>query len=69
MTAGLAAEAGQPFLSHDRLADRGSAIACKLNSISPQSYSADLLAVLAHRWPSSPIDALMPWYLALAKDD
>jgi hypothetical protein len=34
---------------------------CKLNSVDPQRYLADLLTLLVEGWPQARIDELMPW--------
>jgi transposase len=34
---------------------------CKLNSVDPQAYFADLLTRLVNGWPQARIDDLMPW--------
>ena len=34
---------------------------CKLNSVDPQRYFADVLTRLVNGWPNSRIDELMPW--------
>jgi len=34
---------------------------CKLNSINPQAYIADVIARIAADWPASCWDELMPW--------
>jgi hypothetical protein len=37
---------------------------CKINSIDPQAYLADVLSRLVNRHPPSQIDQLMPWAYA-----
>jgi len=37
---------------------------CKLNSVEPQAYLADVLARLVHSHPMSRIDDLLPWAYA-----
>jgi transposase len=37
---------------------------CKLNTVDPQAYLADVLTRLVHRHPASQIDQLMPWAYA-----
>ena len=37
---------------------------CKLNSVNPQAYFADLLKRLVNGWPQNRIDELMPWHWA-----
>ena len=40
---------------------------CKLNSVEPQAYFAELLTRLVNGWPQAHIDELMPWHWAAAK--
>ena len=40
---------------------------CKLNSVDPQVYFADLLTRLVNGWPQARIDDLMPWQWAASK--
>lgn len=54
------------FASGDDGGRRWAAVAslvetCKLNSVDPQRYLADLLTRLVNGWPNSRIDELMPW--------
>ena len=37
---------------------------CKLNTVDPQAYLADVLTRLVNRHPASQIDQLMPWAYA-----
>jgi transposase len=37
---------------------------CKLNSVNPQAWLADVLAKLVNLWPAKRIDELMPWAYA-----
>jgi hypothetical protein len=34
---------------------------CKLNSIEPQAYLADVLTRLVNLWPNNRLDELLPW--------
>lgn len=34
---------------------------CKLNSVNPQAWLADVLTKLVNNWPNSRLDELMPW--------
>ena len=34
---------------------------CKLNSVEPQAYIADVMEKIAGDWPASRWDELMPW--------
>ena len=57
------------FAGHDRGAENWAIIAslletCKLNSVNPQAWLADVLTKLVNRWPASRIDELMPWAYA-----
>ena len=54
------------FAGHDQGAENWAAIAslvetCKLYSVDPQAYFADLLTKLVNLWPASRLDELMPW--------
>ena len=54
------------FAGHDHGAENWACIAslietCKLNSVEPQAYFADVLTKLVNLWPASRIDELMPW--------
>jgi transposase len=54
------------FAGHDEGAENWACIAslietCKLNSVDPQAYFADVLTRLVNLWPASRIDELMPW--------
>ena len=54
------------FAGHDQGAENWAAIAslvetCKLYSVDPQAYFADVLTKLVNLWPASRLDELMPW--------
>jgi transposase len=54
------------FAGHDEGAENWACIAslietCKLNSVDPQAYFADVLTRLVNLWPASRLDELMPW--------
>ena len=54
------------FAGHDQGAENWACIAsliesCKLSSVDPQSYFADVLTRLVNLWPAARIDELMPW--------
>jgi len=54
------------FAGHDQGAENWACIAslietCKLSSIDPQTYFADVLTKLVNLWPASRLDELMPW--------
>ena len=40
---------------------------CKLNSVEPQSYLADVLVRLVNLWPNNRLDELLPWAWAKAR--
>src|SRR3954471_6195067 len=51
---------------HDQGAENGAPIPslvepCKLYSVDPQAYFADVLTKLVNLWPASRLDELMPW--------
>ena len=59
------------FAGHDQGAANWACIAslvqtCKLNSVDPQAYLADVLAKLVNLWPASRLDDLLPWIWARA---
>jgi transposase len=37
---------------------------CKLNSVNPQAYLADVISRLVNGWPMQQIDELLPWAFA-----
>jgi transposase len=54
------------FAGHDQGAENWACIAslietCKLHSVDPQAYIADVLTKLVNLWPASRLDELMPW--------
>jgi hypothetical protein len=40
---------------------------CRLNSVDPEAYLADVLEKLVNGWPAARIDELLPWAQAYAK--
>jgi transposase len=59
------------FAGHDQGAQNWAIIAslletCKLNSVNPQAWLADVLTKLVNLWPAKRIDELMPWAYANA---
>ncbi len=61
------------FAGSDEGAENWAAVAslietCKINSVDPQRYLADLLTRLVNGWLQARIDELMPWRWATAKD-
>jgi transposase len=57
------------FAGSDEGAENWAAVAsliesCKMNSIDPQRYLADLLTRLVNGWPQARLDELMPWHWA-----
>ena len=54
------------FAGHDQGAENWACIAtlietCKLNSVDPQAYFADVFTSLVNLWPAARLDELMPW--------
>jgi transposase len=54
------------FAGHDGGAENWAGLAslietCKLHSVDPQAYFADVLAKLVNLWPQARLDELMPW--------
>ncbi len=54
------------FAGHDQGAQNWACLAslletCKLNSVNPNVWLADVLTKLVNRWPARRIDELMPW--------
>ena len=54
------------FAGHDEGAANWALLAsliesCKLNSVDPQAYLADVLTKLVNLWPSNRVDELLPW--------
>jgi transposase len=59
------------FAGHDQGAENWAIIAslletCKLNSVNPQAWLADVLTKLINLWPAKRIGELMPWSYAAA---
>ena len=57
------------FAGHDQGAENWACVAslletCKLNSVNPQAWLADVLTKLVNLWPAKRIDELMPWAYA-----
>jgi transposase len=60
------------FAGHDEGAQNWACIAsfvetCKLNSVDPQAYFANVLTRLVNLWPAARIDELMPWAWAVER--
>ena len=54
------------FAGHDDGAENWACVAslietCKLNSVDPESYLAEVLARLVNLWPNNRLDELLPW--------
>lgn len=59
------------FAGHDEGAANWACLAslietCKLNSVDPQAYLADVLTKLVNLWPAARLDDLLPWVWARA---
>ncbi len=57
------------FAGHDQGAENWACVAtlletCKLNSVNPLAWLADVLTKLVNRWPAKRIYELMPWAYA-----
>jgi transposase len=57
------------FAGHDHGAENWACVAslletCKLNSVNPEAWLADVLTKLVNLWPAKRIDELMPWAYA-----
>ena len=57
------------FAGHDQGAGNWAIVAslletCKLNSVNPQAWLADVLTKLVNLWPAKRIGELMPWAYA-----
>jgi hypothetical protein len=61
------------FAGHDDGAENWAIAAslietCKLGSIDPQAYLADVLSRLVNLWPNNRLDDLLPWAWAAARE-